>query len=234
MESNKKTARIAGLLYLFLAITGAYGIAYVPSKIIVTGDILTTANNIMTHEMLYRIGILCQLICQTLFVYLVLTLYRLLKEVNKNYATQMVALVIVSVPIAFVNTLNQIAALILLKDANFLTTFQPDQLNTLVMIFFNLYEQGIIIVQIFWGLWLLPFGLLVYKSSFIPRLIGVFLILGGIGYVVASLTNFLYPQYGLIVDNIATIPSMIGEFSIILWLLIVGVKNQQPSTVAAT
>lgn len=225
MKSKKDTARLAGFLYLIMGITGAFGIMYVPSQIIVSGDALVTANNINSHEMLYRFGIVNQLICQTVFIYLVLTLNNLFRDVSKNYANQMVALVVASVPIAFLNMVNQIAALVLLSDAEFLSSFSPDQINALVMLFFKLYENGTIVVQIFWGLWLIPFGILAYRSGFIPRLLGILLILGGIGYVIASLTGLLYPMYVGIVGSIATIPSAIGEISIIVWLLIKGVSQ---------
>jgi len=226
MNSNKKTARTAGILYLALAAAGGFGIMYVPSEIIVADDALATASNIMANEMLFRVGIVSQLLCQVFFVYLVLALYRLFKEVNQNYALQMVALVVVSVPISFLIMLNQLAALILLSDADFLTSFEPDQLNALVMIFFKIYEQGVVIVQVFWGLWLIPFGVLVFKSGFIPRIFGIILIIGGIGYILASFHNLLFPHTIGAFDMIVTIPSAIGEFAIIFWFLIKGVKNQ--------
>lgn len=224
---TKKNARLAGLLYLLLALTGMFGILYVPSQIMVQGDVPTTIENIKSHELLYRLGILSQLACQTLFVYLVLSLHKLLRIVDEYYSKQMVALVIVSVPIAFVNMLNQLAALVLLSGADFLSAFQPEQLHALVMVFFKLYEQGIFVAQIFWGLWLIPFGLLVYKSGFIPRLPGIFLVLGGVGYVVASVTELAFPQYGPSVGPIVTIPSAIGEFSVLFWLLIWGVRTKK-------
>lgn len=224
---HRKTARIAGLLYLILAITGSFGIMYIPSKFFAKGDATTIANNIMTNEMLFRIGIVVNLISIIIFIFLVLKLNRLLKKVNENHALLMVTLVVVSVPISFLIILNEVAALILLSDADFLKVFEPDQLNALMMLFLDLYKHGIFIVEIFWGLWLFPFGLLVYKSGYIPRIFGILLIFGGFGYVIASFTYLLFPSYGPIVSPIVTIPSAVGEFSIILWLLIKGVKNQR-------
>lgn len=230
---TKKNARIAGLLYLLLALTGMFGILYVPTQLIVQGDVATTMENIKNQELLYRLGILSQLACQTLFVYLVLSLHKLLRDVNEHHSRQMVALVIVSVPIAFINMLNQLAALVLLSDADFLSAFQPEQLHAMVMVFFRLYELGIIVAQIFWGLWLIPFGMLVYKSGFIPRLPGILLIVGGLGYVVASVIELMVPQYSATVGFMATIPSSIGEFSVMLWLLIWGVRSKKNAEVAA-
>ena len=228
MKINKTTARTAGILYLLLGITGMLGILYIPSQIIVPDDATATAANILANEFLYRLGIICQLACQTIFVYLVLSLYSLFKEVNRIYALQMLVLVAVSVPIAFLILLNQLAALVLLSDAGFLSGFQSEQVNSLLMIFLKLYEHGVIVVQIFWGLWLVPLGLLAYRSTFVPRFIGIFLVLGGIGYVIASLTGLLFPQYSGSVGSIVTIPSVIGEFSMIFWLLFIGLRSRTP------
>ncbi len=219
MEDKKKIGRKAGVLYLLLGITGMLGILYIPSQIIVPGDAAATAGNIMSKELLYRAGIVCQLTCQTLFVYLVLVLHRLFKAVDENYSLQMVTLVVVSVPITFVIMVFQLAAPVLLGNADMLAAFTQAQLNSLAFIFFNLYEAGIVVAQVFWGLWLIPFGLLSIKSGFIPRFIGVFLVIGGVGYVLASLAGLLLPGYGASIGQIVTIPSAIGEFSMIFWLL---------------
>jgi hypothetical protein len=227
MNSLKKTARIAGFWYLLTAITGPIGLLYVPSKLIVPGDATATANNIMVSESLFRIGIVSYLVCQVAFIFLVLALYRLLKGVNQQHASLMVALVLVAVPIAFLNMLNPLAALLLLSGAGFLTVFEPNQLHALVMVFLNLQEYGTMIVQIFWGLWLLPFGLLVFKSGFFPGILGILLIIACFGYLVHSFIFLLFPHYEAIVSSYATVPEAIGELSMVLWLLIKGV-NVQP------
>ena len=229
MNSNKKTARIAGFWYLLMAITGPIGLLYVPSRLIVPGDATETATNIMASETLFRLGIASNLLCQIAFVFLVLALYRLLKGVNQGHASLMVALVLVSVPIAFLNMLNPLAVLLLLSGSSFLTVFEPDQLHALVMVFVNLQEYGTVIVEIFWGLWLLPFGLLVFKSGFFPKILGVLLILACIGYVASSFTFILFPRFEEIVSAYATMPEAIGELSMVLWLLIVGAKEQKPA-----
>jgi len=230
MKSNKKTARIAGLLYLLIAITGAFGIMYVPINIIVTGDATATANNIMESGLLYRLVIISNLISQTIFIFLVLALNSLLKEVNPRHAKLMVTLVTVAVPIAFLNTLNLVAAMILVSGADYLNVFEANQLNALMMGFLNLYEHGVFIVGIFWGLWLYPFGLLVIMSKFIPKIIGIFLIIGCFAYLTDSFTALLLPHYKDIISPFLMMPLMIGEFSIILWLLIKGVKAQQSNS----
>jgi len=230
MNSNKKTARIAGFWYLLMAITAPIGLLYVPSQLIVPGDATATASKIMASELLFRTGIVCSLIGQVAFIFLVLALYRLLKEVNPKQALLMVGLVLVSVPIAFLNMLNHIAALVLLSGASYLTVFQPSQLHALVMLFLNLQEYGTIVVQIFWGLWLFPFGLLVFKSGFFPRILGILLIIAGFCYLAHSFTFLLFPRYGDIISQYTAMPEAIGELSIILWLLIKGVNDQKTAT----
>ena len=233
MNSNKKIARIAGFWYLLMAITGPIGLLYVPSRLIVPGETTATANNIMASETLFRIGIVSCVLCQIAFIFLVLALYRLLKGVNQHHASLMVAFVLVSVPIAFLNMLNPLAALLLLSGAGFLTVFEPNQLNALTMVFLNLQEYGTMIVQIFWGLWLLPFGLLVFKSGFFPKILGVFLIIACFGYVAHSFTFLLFPRYGDIVSSFVAVPEAIGELSMVLWLLIIRTKEQKPALLAA-
>lgn len=233
MSSNKKMARIAGFWYLLMAITGPIGLLYVPSKLIVPGDATGTASNIMASESLFRVGIASNLLCQIAFIFLVLALYRLLKGVNQGQASLMVALVLVAVPIAFVNMLNPLAALLLLSSAGFLTVFEPSQLHAVAMVFLNIQEYGTMIVEIFWGLWLLPFGLLVFKSGFFPKILGILLILACIGYVVHSFTFLLFPQYEAIVESFASVPEAIGELSMVLWLLIVGTKDRKPALATA-
>jgi len=225
MNPTKKTARTAGLLYLVLAVTGGFSMLYVPS-LIVPGDAAATAKNIVAHESLFRIGIVSGLVCQVVFVFLVLALYKLFKGVNNTHASVMVALVVAAVPVAFLNMLNQLAALHVLSGAGYLRVFAPDQLNALLMLFLDLHSQGLLIVEIFWGLWLLPLGLLVIKSRFIPGFLGVLLIIGCFGYLIDFLTRLLFPGYTAIVSPIAG-ASKFGELAMILWLLIKGVKGQQ-------
>lgn len=226
MNSLKKTARTAGFWYLLMAITGPIGLLYVPAQLIVLGDATATAHNIMATESLFRIGIVSCLICQIAFIFLVLALYRLLKGVNQHHASLMVALVLVAVPIAFLNMLNPLTALLLLSGADFLTVFEPHQLHALAMVFLNLQQYGTTIVEIFWGLWLFPFGWLVFKSGFFPKILGVLLIIACFGYVVHSFTFLLFPRYEAMVASYAAVPEAIGELSMVLWLLIKGVNVQ--------
>ena len=227
MNSTKKTARVAGLLYLLMAVTSAFGLMYVPSKIIVDGNAAATANNIMSFELLFRMGIVSNLIGQIGFIFQILILYRLLKEVNKTHAMLMVILVLVSVPIAFLNNLNQLGALIVLSGSGYLKALPPNNLNALMMLFLDLYNNGIFIVEILWALWLFPFGYLVFKSGFIPKIFGVLLIISCFSYLIGSITYLLIPHYYDIISKFTIAPAALGEFSIILWLLIKGVKEEK-------
>lgn len=226
MKSFKKTARLAGLLYLLLAIVAPYGLIYVPNKIIVSGDALATANNILSNEFIWRLGVASALISQVIFLFVVFVLYRLLKHVNEHQARLMVGLVIVAVPIDFIASVFKIMTLMVLKGG-ILESFEPEQINDLAMNFLKIGSYGTQMVQLYWGLWLIPFGLLVYKSEFIPRILGIFLILNGMAYIILSFTFLLFPDYQTVVSQFSMPFLFLGELPIIIWLLIKGVKVKQ-------
>src|ERR1700719_4073114 len=194
MSSTKNPGRFAGLLYVLISIPGAFALIYVPSKLIVDGNATATANNIVASETLFRLGIAGQLVSQILFMWVALALYDLLKGVNQRHASLMLTLIVVSIPIALLNELNAIAALILVRGADFLSLFEKPQRDALAMLFLNLHSHGFDVAAIFWGLWLFPLGLLVYRSRFLPRFLGVWLAIGGFAYVILSLTSELFPQ----------------------------------------
>jgi hypothetical protein len=225
MNSTKKTARLAGVLYLVNGVTGFFGIIYVPSRLIVSGNAAATANNILASERLFRVGIVSELICAAEFVFLLWVLYRLLAGVSRAHASLMVILGLVFVPIMCVNVLNEIAALTLLRGADFLSVFDKRQLEAMAMLFLDLHRYGYVVGWIF-GLWLFPFGVLVFKSGFLPRILGVLLIAACFGYLADSLTPLLLPGHADIVGRFASIALTLGEPAIILWLLIRGAKDQ--------
>jgi hypothetical protein len=225
MDPTKKQARIAGGLYTLIAVTGPIGLIYVPGKVIVSGDATATADNIRASESLLRVGMASELFHQTIEVFLVLALYGLFKAVNKPLARQLAILGLVPIPIVFLNVLNEIAALILLSGASFLAAFGKSQLDALAMFFIRLHGQGLQIAAIFWGLWLFPFGLLVMRCGFIPKVLGILLMIAGLGYVLDSFTSLILPNYAGTVGGVAGI-LVLGELPIILWLLIWGAKSQ--------
>jgi hypothetical protein len=226
MNSTKRTARVAGLLYLLNGLLAVFSLQYAHHTLMVHGNATATANNILASEMLFRMGIVSELISATIFVFLGLVLYRLFKGVREENTLLMLTLVLVSVPISFLNELNRIAALVLLKGADFVPVFDQHQRDVLVMVFLNLHMGGLNLVQIFWGLWLFPFGILVFKSGFLPRILGVLLIVAGFAYVGSSVTTLLSPAYGNIAFGLAAVVGGIGEGATMLWLLIKGAKDQ--------
>ena len=231
MHPLKKAARIAGAIYLAMVVTGPFSLIYVPSKLIVRGNAAATADNILAHETMFRLSIMADLVGQVIFICLAIALYRLLSGVNKTWAGLMVAFVLVSAAVGFLNTLNDIAALTLFRGADFLTVFDKPQRDALGMLFIRLHSQGIFIDEMFWGLWLFPFGLLVFRSGFLPRLIGGWLMINCFGYVALSFIALLFPPYYETAFGLAQ-PVLFGELAIMLWLLIKGAKV--PSLRAAT
>src|SRR6266853_3488016 len=195
MHPIKKAARIAGAVYLSMVVTGPFSLIYVPSKLIVRGNAAATAENILAHQTLFNLAILADLVGQVIFICLAIALYRLLSGVNKTWAGLMVAFILVSAAIGFLNTLNNIAALTLFRGADFLAVFDKPQRDALGMLFVRLHSQGILINEIFWGLWLFPFGLLVFRSGFLPRIIGFWLMINCFGYVILSVIALFFHEY---------------------------------------
>ena len=227
MSSTKNPGRFAGLLYIALSLPGVFAMVYVPSKLIAHGNAAATASNISASEPLFRLGIAAQLISQAGFIFVALALYDLLKGINRRHASLMVALVVVSIPIAFLNEANSIATLVLVRGADFLSIFDKPQRDALAMLFLNLHFQGLVVDEIFFGLWLLPLALLVYRSRFLPRFLGVWLAIDGLAWVILSLTGVLSPQY---YDKVFTYaqPASFGEVAFMLWLVIKGARPQPP------
>ncbi|MDP1675491.1 MAG: DUF4386 domain-containing protein [Bacteroidota bacterium] len=226
MNSMKKSARLTGLLYLVLIITGIYGLIYIPSQINMKGDAVTTAQNILSNEFLFRTSIINDIISNTIWVFLALALYRLFKQVNERLAKLLVALVIVQIPaVIFMEAFN-ITSLMIFKG-EILKTFELTQRQDLAMFFLKINDYGVLILEAFWGLWLFPLAILVYKSNFLPRFLGVWLIITGIFYVVLSFTGIMLPQYkDTVLNNVFALPAEIGEVAFMLWLLIMGAKEQ--------
>lgn len=226
MDSNKKNARTAGLLYLIVVLTGIFSLVYVPSQITVPGDASAMVSNIVASESLFRLGIAAGLICYTAFLLLPFALYKLLSPVGKTAAVLMVAFVVVSVPISFVNMLNKLDVLSLLSGADYLQAFTTEQLHAQVMLSLKAYSNGMLVSTIFWGLWLLPFGYLVFKSGFLPRILGVLLMVGCFGYLIDFFGRVLFPGYAeAAIASFMTLPGSFGEIGTCLWLLIMGARE---------
>jgi hypothetical protein len=227
MRFTRNPGRFAGLLYLLTSVVGFFALGYVPKHLIVDGNATATVSNIAAHETLFRLGIVGELVGQAGFIFVALALYDLLKGVNRRQASLMVLLIVVSIPIAFLNELNALAALELVRGADFLSLFDKPQRDALAMLFLDLHGHGFDVAELFWGLWLLPMALLVYRSQFLPRFLGIWLAFAGLAWVMLSLTGLLLPHYQERVYA-ALQPAFFGEIAFMLWLLI---KGAQPTAV---
>ncbi len=200
MNSIGARARRAGALYFLLLIVGLVDM-FGFSGFIVPGDATATARNIMAAEATYRIGILTDFVTLFLFILLVVSLYNLLKDVDKWHAVLMVLLVSVGVTIGLANLLNKIAPLVLLSGADYLSVFTKPQLDALALGFLSLNSNGDTLDSVFWGLWLFPFGILVIKSGFFPRVLGILLMVAGFAYLTSSVTSIVLPAYSHVVSQ---------------------------------
>lgn len=234
MNSNKKTSRMAGFWYLLVAIFGAFIDMIVVPKLYASGDAATIVNNILTSERLFRLGILSILITTICFLFLANALYKLFKSVDQDLVRLMVIFIIASVPGAYLQTLK-FAPGLLLSGAGYLSAFEPAQLQALAMAFLDLEKLGSNITFIFYGLWMFPLGRLVFKSGsgFIPKALGVLLMVGCFGYLFKFLTVFFALNYGAITSPGMTI-AITAEVLCILWLLITGPKDQKPALIKAS
>ncbi|NML20860.1 DUF4386 domain-containing protein [Pseudoflavitalea sp. G-6-1-2] len=229
MNPNKRTARLAGAFYLGVVIFGIFSIAYVPSQLIRWKDAAQTLQNIQASESLFRWGIAGGVGCYLCFTLLPLTLYRLLKPVHEHLALLMTVLALLSVPVSFLNLQHKFDVLSLLHSGASYGV-SAEQLQQQVMLHLVSYSNGVVIAQVFWGLWLLPFGYLVYRSGFLPKILGVLLMLGCAGYMFGFLIDTVFP--GL--ENApwvsyVRLPATIGEIGTCLWLLIIGVNAKKLS-----
>jgi hypothetical protein len=225
MHPLKTSARVAGVLYLLVVLTGPFVLIYVPRKLFVAGDAGATVANILAHESLFRAHIVVGLLSELAFVATVLALYRLLKDVGPALATAMAVLVLVEAPLAFLGVANEVATLAFVHGADVLAVFDKPQRDALATLLITVDAQGVLVSEMFWGLWLLPLGLLVVRSGFIPRPLGVWLFANGLAYVAISLTGLVVPQHSKVVSTVAT-PVLFGEVAFMLWLLIVGARER--------
>ena len=224
MNSSKKTARLAGLLWFLSTVTGAFGLLYIRSNVIVPGDAAATAGNIMASEFLYRAAIVSSLFSQIFLFFLGLTLFHLFKDVNKQLATVLLASVMIAVAIAVVNTMNHFGALLILGRADYLNVFSPEQLDAIAMTLIRLANSGGQgLLEIFWAPYYFSFGLLTIRSRFIPKIFGILLMFMGIGFALNVFEKFLFPQfYPALFSQLAMLSGALGGIPTMFWLLIKG------------
>ena len=227
MNSISRTARVAGILYLVIAVCGGFSFGYVRSTLIVPGDAAATAGTILASQWLLRLGIVGDAVVMLSEIVLIALLYRLLKPVSKTISLAAAFARLAMVVMQGMNLLNYFFVLLLLSGAGYLAVFGADQLHALALLFLNGYEAVALIWGAFFGLHLLLLGYLVYKSGYFPRILGVLLVLASFGYLVDSFGNFLLPQYDAIYAPAVVVAALLGELPFALWLLIKGVNVEQ-------
>jgi hypothetical protein len=232
MSSTHNPGRVAGLWYLLLSVIAPLRLMYIPSKLFVPGNATATVNNIAAHEWLFRFGIVGDLVCGVILIFLVLAFYRLFKGVDQNLAVLVVILGgVMPAIINFVNVVSDAGALMVVRGPDFLSVFDKPQRDALAMLFLRLHAHEITAAEILWGVWLLPLAILVYRSRFLPRFLGVWLTINGFAYVILSFTGLLLPQFQ---DKVFTLsqPALFGELALMLWLVIKGAKPPAPDAAA--
>src|SRR2546423_1840887 len=225
MNDLKKQSRRAAILYFLNALPAPFALLYVPGALMVRGDATATANNVRASETLLRLGIAGELLAATIGIFAMIAFYRLFKAVSQKHAMAMIILFLVATPISYLNVLNDLAALTFARGPEFLSAvFDRRQLDAFVLFFLRLHSQGLILAQVFWGLWLFPFGVVLWRSGFIPGILGVFPVIPGFGNVIASAAFLFLPAYAGVISQYATILQA-GELAFI-WMLIWGAKDQ--------
>lgn len=224
MTTRSKDARIAGVLYTSTFI-GAVRLLYIPNKLFVAGNAAISAANIARHETLFRFGIFADVLAGVALLFVTLALYRLFRDVDKGLAVLMVILgSLLVVPIYYLNTLNDVGMLLFARGEGSFAVFPKLQRDAFVQLFLDLHAQGNRVNEIFWGLWLIPMGVLTYRSRFLPRWIGIWLVLNSLPYLATACTGFFWPQYqGTVWDSL--FPLSLGEVAMMLWLVIMGAKE---------
>ena len=228
--SPKRLARIAGVLYLLVGIFGGFAEGFVEPKMYVVGNAAATVGNVVANSGLVRMGVVADLLDQTFFVFLAMTLYLLLKHVNKSVAMAMVVIVALAAGITCLNAVFEFEGLRVATGAVNLAALSTAGSNAIVLLLLDTQHYGILIAQIFYGLWLVPLGYLAYKSAgWFPKWLGVLLTVGGVCYLVDLLALFLVPDFGQTIHTfVGVIPTTIAEVSMALYLLVIGVKTVKP------
>jgi hypothetical protein len=233
MSVPRNPGRVAGLWYLALVFLGPLRLIYIPEKLFVTGNATATAENIAAHQWLFRFGMVDDLIAAVVLVYLTLVFYRLFKDVDQHLAVLVVILGgVMPGLLYFVNVATDESVLSIVRGADFLSVFDKPQRDALAMLLLRQHSHLNTAAEILWGLWLLPLGMLVFRSRFLPRFLGVWLLINGVAYVLLSFTGELMPEYSDKAFLLAQ-PALFGELALTLWLVIRGSAPKARSLYAA-
>jgi hypothetical protein len=226
LQSLKITARLTGLLYFFFALIAIYSYMYVGGKIFVRGDPAATGNNMLEYEFLFRTSLFADMITNILFIIVIIFLYRLLKQVNVTQARLMAGIAAIAIPVSFVGEALQFTSMLIFKK-ELLTSFTSVQSQEIAALLLKLGNNMAQLVTFNWGLWLMPMGWLIYRSGFLPRFLAVLLWINGLGYMIASSTFILFPDYVAAVSKIVYPTYFIGELPLIFWLMIKGINMKK-------
>jgi uncharacterized protein DUF4386 len=225
MNAMKNTTRLPGLLWFLCSVTGGFGLMYVRSNLIVTGDAAATAGNVVAHESLFRAAIVSSLLSQLLLFFFGLAVYHLFKEFHKVLATVLLTSIMMTVALAVMNQINNLGVLLVLGRPEYLKVFSPEQLNAMAMVFFRLSNSGQGLLELFWTPYFFALGLLSIKAKFLPKIMGVLLIAASAGFAANVYTKFLIPHfYPEQFTQLAMTLGGLGAMPSILWLLIKGAK----------
>jgi hypothetical protein len=234
MSLRDNPGRVAGIWYLLLVFGGPLRLVYIPNKLFVEGNTPATVNNIIAHEWLFRFGMVSELLGAVILIFLVMAFYRLFKGVDQYLAVLVIIFGgVMPGLINFVNTVSDAGALMVARGPAFLSVFDKPQREALAMLFVRLHGFQYTAAEILWGIWLLPLAILVYRSRFLPRFLGVWLVVNGVAYLILSLTGLLLPQYQSKVFLIGQ-PAFFGELALMLWLVIKGARPPAQQAAAST
>lgn len=233
MTSIKRDTRVAGFIYLLLALTGPFRLMYIPEKLFVQGNAAATAANVAAHESMFRWGITIDVLVAAISVFVTLALYRLFKRVDKGIALCMLVLGLMDTPLYMTTLANDIGTLVVVTGSDVLSAFSAPQRDALVSMFIRMHGLSVTAAETFWGLWLLPLAILVFRSGFLPRFLGVWLALNGVAYIVMSVTELLWPAMGDQLSNWG-FPFQLGEIAFLLWLLVIGARPKAGASEAST
>jgi hypothetical protein len=223
MNSIKTTARIAGFLYLLQIPLGVFGIIYIPQMLFVEDNLAKTTANILANESMFRLSMVSAILCALMTVATAHYIHKVLQPVNKTYARLIVIFTLMVAPITMVNELNHAAILLLLTKPEIQQSFSVIQIQSMVSFFIDLHQYGMAIMNIFFGLWLLPMSYLIIKSYYIPKVIGYFLLITCIGYLIDFIVFFLFPDFKILFSDY----TWLGEVMMVTWLLVKGVKLKE-------
>jgi len=222
--SPRQLARIAGGLYLLNIVAGFIAIVVVPALLFVAGDAAATLRNIQATELLYRLSLAAHLIPIVCNVPLVVILYDLLKGVNRRLALMMVFYSVVGTAVESANLLHQFTPLVLLDGGHGLHALTAEQMQALASAPLRLQTFGYDIQQVIYAGYLLAAGYLVFRSTFLPRIVGVLLVIGALSYLIYSFASFISPEFAARLVPYIQLPSLVGEGSLCLVLLVIGVN----------